>query len=106
MGSHHRTLIFSFARRREQFVLDESTRIEKAKATTVIGFSLSHLVRDGQRSAPDDEWNGQASIGAGGSVERMVGTIKSVAGMKIGPNETRKPGLLPLHVRLATFLFC
>ena len=26
-----------FARRREQFVLDESTRIEKAKATTVIG---------------------------------------------------------------------
>jgi len=32
-----RTLIFSFALRREQFVLDESTRIEKAKATTVIG---------------------------------------------------------------------
>jgi len=45
------------------------------------------------------------AIGAGGSVERMVGTIKSVAGMN-RTNETTKPGLLRLYFRLATFFFC
>jgi len=95
--------------------------------------SVHILVRDGQWSTPDDEWNRQASHRSTPDDERnrqasnrstpddeMYGQASNrstrqrrtrggdnqISGRdEEDTNETTKPGLLPLHFRLATFLF-